>query len=182
MRLLGHAGLRRVLAHHRVGGADITFDEDDEDDIRDVFPSRRRRKAKCQKNGYPPIPSEEGQRLMDGGTFGTSEYYRDRRMKKKTKLLRKLMSRELGADRNQSTRATSVISQVGIMREVAKRIADSNRIRYLLQTPILSFTTTLDVIRDNFPRTATSFSLAPRILKFECTTRQTLIIGSIIKP
>lgn len=117
MQLLGHAGLRRILANHRAGGSGMTLqlDDEDEDEVEDGssgLGNRTRRRAKGSKNRFPPVPSEEGKKLMDGGVFGSSEYYRDTRMKRKIRLAGKLMSRELGTDRNHLTRANAAVSQV----------------------------------------------------------------------
>ena len=115
MQLLGHAGLRQLLAQHRTAvGGDDDDDDDDDDDMDYVgrLGSRRRRRPKCGKTQYPKVPSEEGQKLMDVGVFGTSAYYRDRRTKTKVKLSRKLLGRELGNDRGQTTRSTGAIAQV----------------------------------------------------------------------
>lgn len=117
MRLLGHAGLRRILANHRAGGTGITLELDGEDangleEEYGSLGSRRRRRTKDSKNMFPTVPSEEGKKLMDGGVFGTSEYYRDRRTRRKTRLARKLMGRESGTDQNGFTRTTSAVSQV----------------------------------------------------------------------
>ena len=111
MQLLGHAGLRQLLAQHRTAVED---DDDDDDDVDYIgrLGSRRRRKPKCGKSHFPKVPSDEGQKLMDAGVFGTSAYYRDRRSKTKTKLSRKLLSRESGNDRGQTTRSTGAIAQV----------------------------------------------------------------------
>lgn len=99
MQLLGHAGLHRMVASHNDGGGGITLQIDDG-------------RARSTKNHFPAVPSEIGQKLMDGGVFGTSEYYRDSLRRKNKNLARKLMSRELGNDRNHSTRENSAISQV----------------------------------------------------------------------
>lgn len=117
MQLLGHAGLRRILANHRAGGSGITLelDEEDEDQLENGhggLGSRPRRRAKGLKNRFPPVPSEEGKKLMDTGIFGSSECYRDNRIKRKTRLVRKLMSRELGTSRSDFTRANRAIAQV----------------------------------------------------------------------
>ena len=114
MQLLGHAGLRRIFANRSNGGSGITLqiNEDELDDGFGILGSRRRRRARSTKDQIPAIPSEVGQKLMDGGVFGTSEYYRDNLRKRNRRLARKLMSRELGNDRNYSTRATSTVSQV----------------------------------------------------------------------
>lgn len=113
MQMLGHAGLWQLLAQHRTAANA----GDDEDDIEVEYgngslKSRRRRQPKCGKSQFPKVPSEEGQRLMDTGVFGTSVYYRDRRSKRKTKLSRKLLSREMGNDPGQTTRSTGAIVQV----------------------------------------------------------------------
>ena len=113
MQLIGHAGLRQLLAQHRTTRNAV--DDEDDDDIEYGFGNlgrRRRRKTKDGKVEFPKVPSEEGQRLMDTGVFGTSQYYRDRQSKRKTKLPRKLLSREMGNDRSQTTRSTAAIVQV----------------------------------------------------------------------
>lgn len=127
MQLLGHAGLRRILASHGAGGSGIMLqlDEEDQDELDDRYGAggtRRRQTAKGWKNKFPPVPSEEGKKLMDGGIFGSSGYYRDTRMQKKTRLARKLMSRELGTDRYHSTRAASAVTQVWIIDVTVLRI------------------------------------------------------------
>ena len=116
MRLLGHAGLRRILANHRAGGSGITLeldgeDADDSEDWYGVPVTRRRRRTKSRKNTYPPVPSEQGKILMDEGKFGSNNYYRDKRVGRKTRLARKLVSRELGTDRD-DMRVASTVSQV----------------------------------------------------------------------
>ena len=116
MQLLGHAGFRQIFASHRAGGSGITLQLDDGNEILDDgfggLATRRRRRDKGLGKKFPPVPSEEGKKLMDGGVFGNNEYYRDITRKKNTKLARKLMSRELDTGKGQSTRAASAISQV----------------------------------------------------------------------
>ena len=116
MQLLGHAGLRRIFANHRAGDSGITLQLDDGNEIPDDgfggLATRKRRRAKGSSKRFPPVPSEEGKKLMDGGVFGSNEYYRDITRKRNTRLGKKLMSRELGTGRVQSTRTASVISQV----------------------------------------------------------------------
>lgn len=121
MQLLGHAGLRRIFANHRAGGGGITLDLDEEDEENGDDPdmdghrglgTRRRPGVKRPKHKFPAAPSEVGQQLMDGGVFGSSEFYRDNLRKRNKRLARKLMSRELGTDRNHSTRSTSAVAQV----------------------------------------------------------------------
>lgn len=116
MQLLGHAGLRRIFANHRAGRSGITLQLDDGNEILDDgvggLATRRRRRAKGSSNKFPPVPNDEGKKLMDGGVFGSNEYYRDTTRKANTRLARKLMCRELGTDRGQATSTASAISQV----------------------------------------------------------------------
>ena len=121
MQLLGHAGLRQIFASHRAGGSGITLSLGAGNDSLDEFSgpgTRSRRRAKASGKGYPPVPSEEGKKLMEGGCFGSTEYYRDTRRWKNMRLAKKLMNRELGIGRGQTTRTASAISQV---REEAKQ-------------------------------------------------------------
>lgn len=116
MQILGHAGLRRIFANHGAGGSGITLQLDDGNEVQDdgfgSLANRRRRRAKGSKNRFPPVPSEEGRKLMDGGVFGSNEHYRDITRKSNTRLARKLMSRELGTGSRQCTGMASAISQV----------------------------------------------------------------------
>ena len=119
MQLLGHAGLRRIFANHRAGGSGITLEMNEEEDDNDVdgyngLGTRRRTRARRPKHKFPPVPSTVGQILMDGGVFGSNEFYRDTLRKRKTRLARKLMSRELGTDRDTATRGASAITQVWV--------------------------------------------------------------------
>ena len=115
MQLLSRARLRQTSASHGAGGSGITLQLDDRNGILDGFgglATRRRRRDKGSGKKFPPVPSEEGKKLMDGGVFGTNEFYRDMTRKKNTRLARKLMSRELGTVGGQSARTASAISQV----------------------------------------------------------------------
>ena len=119
LQLLGHAGLRRIFANH--GGATFglaNLDEDD-DEVDDGMEGgygsmvgRRRRKRKTSKVEFPKVPSEVGRELMDSGLFGSNEYYRDVLRRKKQKLARKILSRELGLDIVQDRRGNKLLSQV----------------------------------------------------------------------
>ena len=109
MQLLGHAGVRQLLAQHR------TAADDDEDDVMGSIGrlrSRRNRGPKITKNQHFKVPSEEGQRLMNSGVFGSNTYYRDRRLKSKRKLSRKILSRELGTDGGQDSTSRLALAQV----------------------------------------------------------------------
>ena len=109
MRLLGHAGLRQLLAQHR------TAMDDDNDDIMGSIGrlrGRRTRKPKTTKDQHFKVPSEEGQGLMSSGLFGGNPYFRDRRSQSRTKLSRKLLSRELGNDRGRIPTSGDSMAQV----------------------------------------------------------------------
>jgi len=121
MQLLGHAGLRQLLVEHTPGGAGIALDADDdeEEDVESAgfwgSTPRRTRKAKGgKKREFPPVPNEEGRKLMDGGIFGAGEDFRDRSRKKNKYLARNLMMRELGMGRYRGPKSTRAISQVCI--------------------------------------------------------------------
>lgn len=114
MQLLGNAGLRRLFTNHRVSefGA---LNADDDGEIEDGYggPSTgRKRRPKGAKQKFPPIPSQEGRKLMDSGTFGRNEYYEDILRKRKNRLSRRLMSRELGANMDHPLRSNRLMSQV----------------------------------------------------------------------
>ena len=139
MQLLGHAGLRRILANHRPGGSGITLEIEDDVEIgldadSGGLGTRRKRRAKAWKNRFPPVPNAEGRRLMDDGVFGVSEYYKDRRVKRKTRLARKLMSREQGQTWNDINKSASAISQVDPpVCSFSSLLIDEVRKCYLLQ-------------------------------------------------
>lgn len=110
MQLLGQAGLRRIFANHRASGSGITLQLDAGNEVQNDSLGGWRMKG--SSNRFPSVPSKEGRKLMDGGTFGSNEYYRDICKKSNTRLARKLMSRELGTCSGQSTTTPSAISQV----------------------------------------------------------------------
>lgn len=114
MQILGSAGLRRLFTSHGDGAAGVTLRiaQDDLEDDSGFFGSRRRARTTRSKNKFPNVPSEEGQKLMNEGIFGASEYYRDTLRRRTTTLAKKLMRREMGDDRKCSTRAPNAISQV----------------------------------------------------------------------
>ncbi len=112
MQLLGQAGLRRIFANHGDSRAAADEDEAGEEVDTSGFGTRRRRRTKRAKHPYPAVPSEEGTRLMRSGTFGCTEYYQDILKKKNKRLARRLLSRELGAERGQFGTQGQIISQV----------------------------------------------------------------------
>ena len=109
MQLLGHVDLRELLTQHQGG-----IDDDEDDNMGPLRRLRRRksRKSKITKDQFFKLPSEEGQKLMSSGVFGSDPYYRDRRTQPKNKLSRKLLSRELGVDRGQASISRGAIAQV----------------------------------------------------------------------
>jgi WD repeat-containing protein 23 len=115
MQLLGQAGLRRIFANHTVAGSEDPNVDDDDDILGGGFggsSGRRWRRTKGDPNRFPKVPSDEGRKLMDNGSFGSSEPWRDVLKKRKSKLARQLMYRELDVDGTHAARANKVISQV----------------------------------------------------------------------
>lgn len=116
MQLLGHAGLQRLFTNHNMAHAG-PFGPDDEDmDLDDGyggFGVRRRQRPRGAKSKPPPVPSEEGRKLMESGSFGTSVHSQIR-PKMKGRLARSLMSRELGVDRVNSVTTNKLLSHVSL--------------------------------------------------------------------
>lgn len=114
MRLFGHAGLRDLFTNHR-GLASGNPPDDDDDEVEDGYAgTRRRRRAKGSRGRYPPVPSEEGKRLMTTGTFGETGSYEDKLRNRKERLATRLMYRELGIHADSSNRTTRLASQACI--------------------------------------------------------------------
>ena len=115
MQLLGRAGLRRIFQTRGVSNVTIGLGEDDEFDDGFGFIGTRRSSRKQPRDNsdqLPKVPSEEGRKLMDSGIFGSNEYYKDVMRRRKRKLGRRLLSRELGISNDYSNRANKMISQV----------------------------------------------------------------------
>ena len=110
MQLLGHTGLRQLLARHRFSGFDPSFLAEDDVEACESWGRTRAKRAKSKR--FPPVPSEEGRRLMDGGDFGRSQSYKDTMRKRKPSLARNLMNRETGLDAQNSSLPASRIAQV----------------------------------------------------------------------
>lgn len=115
MQLLGHAGLQRLYTNHNTTNTGL-FGADDEEDV-DLddgyggFGARRRRRPRGAKTKPPSVPSEEGRKLMNSGSFGISTHYQNR-PRIKTRLARSLMSRELGIDGGNSVTTNKLLSHV----------------------------------------------------------------------
>ena len=118
MRLFGHSGLRSLFTNHRRSASGFVPTDDDEEagaeDGYGSFGSRRRRQTRTNDRKTPLAPSKEGTRLMISGTFGDSDYYADMLRKRKPRLARRLMYRELGNEKALPTRSNKLISQVGL--------------------------------------------------------------------
>lgn len=111
MSLFGSSGLRDLFTTHR-GNASGNPPLDDDDEEEDVYSGRRRRRTKGRSGRFPPVPSAEGQELMASGTFGDNEYYEDKLRKRRVRLARRLMYRELGCQPVTPSRTNKLISQV----------------------------------------------------------------------
>ena len=108
LRLLGHAGLRRMFTNHSDADA---ADEEDDDEPHNLR-SRLRPRAKQTKYEFSPVPSEEGTKLMRSGTFGCTDYYRNILKRRNKRLATRLMTRELGTERSHPTGDDKIIAQV----------------------------------------------------------------------
>ena len=108
LRLLGHTGLRRLLAQQGIRGL---LQEDDEEEYGHFGRSRRRRRKSTQHE-RPPVPNPEGRRLMENGTFGLNDQSQDRLPRRKQRVSRFLMERELGLNMDQVRRKNQSTSQV----------------------------------------------------------------------
>lgn len=84
---------------------------DDGDEEGDAHGEQRRRRTKGRAT-LPLVPNEEGGRLMINGTFGQTGNYEDKLRKRKNRLARRLMYRELGVSMESPTRCNKLISQV----------------------------------------------------------------------
>ncbi|KAL8759576.1 MAG: hypothetical protein Q9199_000699 [Rusavskia elegans] len=112
LRLFGQHGLQDLFrTHHANALGNPPLDDDEEDDGYTGRGSRRRRQGRPVPSRYPPIPSEEGRRLMSSGTFGETGFYEDKLRKRKDRLARRLIYRELGVNQDPPARANKLISQ-----------------------------------------------------------------------
>lgn len=118
LALLGPARLRGVLAQHgfRTDVESLGADEgetSEEDDMTYAFgrQRRRRRRETASAPNHPPVPNPAGTELMDSGTFGINKNWQDTLRRRKKYMARILMTRELGMNREQATRANQEIAQ-----------------------------------------------------------------------
>lgn len=100
---------------------DAQDDDDDDDDQYYGYGSRRTRRRRNQHVGdrYPKIPSEEGKKLMESGTFGTNDHcdhsacglpYSQTAMHKRRKLARRMFDREVGVESRGRQRALNALA------------------------------------------------------------------------
>ncbi|GAB7353573.1 hypothetical protein MBLNU459_g4000t2 [Dothideomycetes sp. NU459] len=132
LRLLGQAGLRGLFANHTATRRHAAADDDDDDDDDDGDASflgawgRRTRRPKRENSGYPKVPSEEGKKLMESGTFGINER-RQGTYGRKKKLAYRAMMRELGLGSSGAQRsANRLLSQTLIPSSSADTIINYN--------------------------------------------------------
>ncbi|KAK4989477.1 hypothetical protein LTR50_003221 [Elasticomyces elasticus] len=124
LQLLGHTGLRQLFTSHgahwlgsrqRAHVEDEDEDDEDDDEYMGYPPHRRRRSARRRgQNLYPKVPSEEGRKLMESGTFGTNERSQDT-YKRKKKLAYRTMVRELGLGSPGRQRCEGKIMSQGLL-------------------------------------------------------------------
>lgn len=101
LRLLSRHGLQDLFRIHQ---ANALTDPTQNDDLENG--------GNTGRGSYPPIPSEEGRRLMSSGTFGETGSYQGKLGKRKDRLARRLIYRELGVNQDSPGRANRLISQV----------------------------------------------------------------------
>lgn len=181
LRLFGQHGLQDLFrTHHANALGNPPLDNDEEDDGYTGRGSRRRRQGRPVPSRYPPIPSEEGRRLMSSGTFGETGFYEDKLRKRKDRLARRLIYRELGVNQDPPARANKLISQVEYSMRCwhSKLMPFTFRVSYLLQTRTPSSITMLVVTLASSLTMATSSSAVGKTSKFECTTPQILTSGN----
>lgn len=113
MQLIGHAGLQSLFTNHNTAHAEAFGPDDEDTDLDDGYGGfgNRRPRPRGAKTKPPSVPSEEGRKLMDSGTFGTS-ISSQISPKMKTQLARSLMSRELGVGRVNSVTTNKLLSHV----------------------------------------------------------------------
>ncbi|KAJ9624018.1 hypothetical protein H2203_005465 [Taxawa tesnikishii (nom. ined.)] len=100
-------------------------DDDDDEDFMGLRWGRRRRRPRGD-GGYPKVPSEEGKKLMDSGTFGLNDR-RSGTYGRKKKLAYRAMMRELGLGNPGRQRSSNnLISQSLIPSSKADMIINYN--------------------------------------------------------
>ncbi|KAK3695914.1 hypothetical protein LTR37_018269 [Vermiconidia calcicola] len=146
LQLLSHAGIRGIFQpsgrttrsqarrtnarHVELGDDDDNNEDEDEDDEEsDVYPgygarrSRRHRRT-VQGDRYPKIPSDEGRKLMDSGTFGTNDHcdhsacglpFSETHNRKRRKLAYRMLDREMGVEHRGRARVLSSLASQNLI-------------------------------------------------------------------
>ncbi len=118
MQLLSQHGLGRIYVQHAGARRGVSANDDGDDGYGGLGSSRRRRPKHGSVNNYPKVPSEAGQKLMGSGEFGDNDNYMRNTPRKKTKLFRKLLNRELGVECGGRERiANRLLAQVRVLKE-----------------------------------------------------------------
>lgn len=105
--------MRHILHYSRAGGQMDEDEEDEEEELAGFFGFRRR----ARRGGgdpAPPVPSEEGAKLMASGDFGSNSYYTDELKKRRKSLATRTMWRELGMDLSGPRQEVQSITQVSV--------------------------------------------------------------------
>ncbi|KAK4495542.1 hypothetical protein PRZ48_013874 [Zasmidium cellare] len=131
LQLLSHAGIRGIFpggvaTRSQTRRQHVQLDEDgeeedDEESYLGYGASRSRRRARRTAAGdrYPAIPSEEGKKLMQNGTFGRNDRcqhtscglpYSQDSQRKRRKLARRMLDREMGVEHRGRSRALSSLA------------------------------------------------------------------------
>ncbi|BAE63509.1 unnamed protein product [Aspergillus oryzae RIB40] len=121
LNLLASNGMRHILHYSRAGGQMDEDEEDEEEELAGFFGFRRR----ARRGGgdpAPPVPSEEGAKLMASGDFGSNSYYTDELKKRRKSLATRTMWRELGIDLSGPRQEVQSITQGLIPGSVADKI------------------------------------------------------------
>ncbi|KAB8248400.1 WD40-repeat-containing domain protein [Aspergillus flavus] len=121
LNLLASNGMRHILHYSRAGGQMDEDEEDEEEELAGFFGFRRR----ARRGGgdpAPPVPSEEGAKLMASGDFGSNSYYTDELKKRRKSLATRTMWRELGMDLSGPRQEVQSITQGLIPGSVADKI------------------------------------------------------------
>lgn len=109
----GQWSSRQLLTFLRNPDVNELMDQLDEDDAERGYPwarfLRRRRIVAKDPNRFPDVPSQNGQKLMSTGVFGSNETDRHKRKR----YARRLLDRELGlGDLDERQRNNGLLAQV----------------------------------------------------------------------
>jgi WD repeat-containing protein 23 len=136
MQLLSQAGLRGIFTpsagaggprtrsqgqrnHVSLGEDDAAEEDDDDGEFVPFGRSFRRARRTFTGDRYPKIPSEEGQKLMNGGTFGVNDRcshtacgqpFTQSTQTKRRRLARRMFDRELGVETRGRARALNSLA------------------------------------------------------------------------